>query len=87
MWFLSGVNHCPRDFSGGRLPRGTHPGALVAPLLERELGITAEFMTELQGINASALDVDSSLFSQKLWGYWVQISSGWKTEPTAHWVA
>ncbi|MDD3765509.1 MAG: hypothetical protein PHP86_19610 [Nevskiales bacterium] len=75
--FRPGVGRSTLDFPGGRIPVGKRPQDSIGLILERELGVGAEFVSDMRPINSEGWIVDSSFSSQKLWGFEVEIDRRW----------
>ncbi|MCP5279522.1 MAG: NUDIX hydrolase [Thiobacillus sp.] len=67
--FRPGVCRHTLDFPGGRLPEGKAPADIVPLLLERELGVPAHAVRQVQALNATKWDINSSFSNQGLWAF------------------
>lgn len=67
--YCPGLGKSTMDFPGGRLPEGQQPGTIVATILQRELGVAVEEITEILPLNSQGWAVNSSFSNQKLYGF------------------
>jgi hypothetical protein len=73
-FYRPGLGITTLDFPGGRLLPEQQPETLIPQILQRELGISPEQITELSVINAQGWAVNSSFSNQKLYGYVAYLS-------------
>jgi hypothetical protein len=72
--FRVGVNQETYDFPGGRVLPGKTPSVAAIEILQRELGITAEAITEINSLNQCGWVINSSFSNQKLYAVNVNIN-------------
>jgi len=71
--FRPGVGGVTLDFPGGRLPHGRAPADIVPSLLERELSIPPEAITQIEALNSKKWNINSSFSNQGLWAFVAEI--------------
>jgi hypothetical protein len=75
--FRPGVGRQTLDFPGGQLPEGTSPIDIVSILLQRELGVPTAELINIQALNTSKWNINSSFSNQGLWAFVVLIADSW----------
>jgi hypothetical protein len=73
--YRPGVQEKTLDFPGGRVPEAEKPITMVPKILQRELGITAETISQLTPLNTQGWTINSSFSNQKLFGFIVELQS------------
>lgn len=79
-FYRPGLGMTTLDFPGGRLLPEQQPETLIPQILQRELGISPNQITELSVINAQGWAVNSSFSNQKLYGYVAYLSPDLRLE-------
>ncbi|MBE9175890.1 hypothetical protein IQ225_12345 [Synechocystis salina LEGE 06155] len=81
--FRPGIGRSTWDFPGGRLTDLTKVELTLAEILDRELDVPLDAITEIQPLNPGGWVVNSSFSNQKLYGYWVSINGNFPLSPQA----
>jgi hypothetical protein len=71
--YRPGLGEKTLDFPGGRVIPGEQPVTSVGKILQRELGITPETITQQITLNSQGWAVNSSFSNQKLFGFVVEL--------------
>lgn len=67
--YRQGLGEKTLDFPGGRIPEGEQAATVVPKILQRELGIIPETISQLTPLNSQGWAVNSSFSNQKLFGF------------------
>ncbi|UAJ73640.1 hypothetical protein IQE94_04960 [Synechocystis sp. PCC 7339] len=81
--FRPGIGRSTWDFPGGRLTDITKVELTLAEILNRELDVPLDAITEIVPLNPGGWTVNSSFSSQKLYGYWIRINEDFSPNPKA----
>ena len=76
--YRPGVGEKTLDFPGGRVPQGEQAVNVVPKILQRELGITPETITQLTPLNTQGWAINSSFSNQRLFGFVAELESSTK---------
>ncbi len=71
--YRPGVGDKTLDFPGGRVPEGEEAITMVPKILQRELGITPDTISQLIPLNTQGWAINSSFSNQKLFGFVVEL--------------
>lgn len=72
--YRPGIGQVTLDFPGGRVADGQSPEQAAVATLQRELGIAAADIIQLDSLNPSGWAVNSSFSNQKLYGFIADIN-------------
>ncbi len=79
--YRPGVQKITLDFPGGRLPPGVSPRQGAVTILNKELGIRAEDLTQITPINQQGWSVNSSFSNQLLYGFAATLTETTTVDP------
>ena len=71
--YRPGLGEKTLDFPGGRVPEGEQAVTVVPKILQRELGITPETISQLIPLNTQGWAINSSFSNQKLFSFVVEL--------------
>lgn len=74
-FYRPGIGCETLDFPGGRCGQEQDPAGVAGAILERELGVEAGEIMDLQSINARGWAVNSSFSNQRLYGFVARLTS------------
>ncbi|MGD1875336.1 MAG: NUDIX hydrolase [Mastigocoleus sp.] len=73
--YRPGMGEKTLDFPGGRVEEGEEVIKVVPKILQRELGITSESISQLTPLNTQGWTINSSFSNQKLFGFVAELEA------------